>query len=51
MALTVKSRVARSASMPSRSGVKSTVRPSPSATRQAPQRSESGNGAPPERRA
>ena len=31
--------------------MKSTVRPSGSATRHAPRRSESGNGAPPERRA
>src|ERR671919_2087288 len=47
MALIVKSREARSASMPSRSGVKSTVRPERNATRQAPCRSDSGNTAPP----
>src|SRR5581483_10763037 len=48
IALIVKSRVARSSSRVPRSGVKSTVRPSPSATRHAPCRSESGKGAPPE---
>ncbi len=51
IAFSAKSRVARSSSMPSCSGVKSTVRPSSRATRQAPCRSESGNGAPPDRRA
>ena len=50
-AFTVKSRVARSASIVPRSGVKSTVRPSASTTRHAPCCSESGNGAPPTRRA
>ena len=45
----VKSRMARSSSIGPGSGVKSTVRPASRATRQAPCRSESGKGAPPER--
>src|SRR5439155_3967274 len=48
IALIVKSRVKRSASIEPCSGVKSTVRPFSSATRHAPCRSESGNGAPPD---
>src|SRR5512132_2350583 len=47
----LKSRVARSSSIRPFRGVKSTVRPSSSATRQAPCRSERGKGAPPEARA
>src|SRR5438034_1380237 len=47
----LKSRVARSSSIGPVRGVKSTVRPSSSATRQAPCRSERGKGAPPDARA
>ena len=50
IALNVKSRVPRSASIPLGSGVKSTVSSAPSATtRHAPCRSDNGNGAPPKR--
>src|SRR3954451_24371584 len=49
MALMLKSRLARSSSIEPGSGVKSIVRASPSTTRQAPCRSESGKGAAPTR--